>query len=439
MVGLKGEWMENRGLGQVQEARERPLYPTANLFGSALAPPPQVRFIIHRILIELLTPRVESHDITSGDAGSSRNPDLGPGVSTSRTTYVRRPLTILIHVDYFTSPTRHDAESIPSTSANRYNPANVESTSHVAQHQSVASYANGSSVPANTASTYGKHARDEADEQQQEPKKSRVEGEEDSQANGTFTAHESEDDMEVDEDTSLHPGRISKKRVASAEDDEVIEVSRDSKRGKRARKVSHEKQSVAHEYAMDDDGMDTEEALDEFIPRGKKRDHAEVSSTLGGDDLLADEDGEKSHRHRKRRTVSHKKPAAAAAARGQKRSRDVDSVDSDGEESGRPVSKSARKRRSKRDSDAGSVHGDFSQDPLCKGRRIGEEWEINGVRYKVGLNGQRLRQELVKKSRSKFPMVSTVGFVSTLFIITVSIDSPAIPNIRTVIPISMSM
>ena len=36
---------------------------------------------------------------------------------------------------------------------------------------------------------------------------------------------------------------------------------------------------------------------------------------------------------------------------------------------------------------------------------IGEEWENNGVRYKIGPNGQRLRQALVKKARQKFVMV----------------------------------
>jgi hypothetical protein len=48
----------------------------------------------------------------------------------------------------------------------------------------------------------------------------------------------------------------------------------------------------------------------------------------------------------------------------------------------------------------------FSTDPLCQGRRIGEEWTINRQRFKVGYNGRRLRHALVKRIRRKYNMVS---------------------------------
>jgi hypothetical protein len=47
-------------------------------------------------------------------------------------------------------------------------------------------------------------------------------------------------------------------------------------------------------------------------------------------------------------------------------------------------------------------------------REIGEEWESNGVRYKIGPNGQRLRQALVKRARQKFVMVCRQYFKFTL-------------------------
>ena len=209
--------------------------------------------------------------------------------------------------------------------------------------------------------------------------------------------HDVDDDMDVDVISPPHIKRVSKKRMADdEEDDEADGQLRVTRRDKRARKVSREGQPEALEV-KDDEGMDIEEAADDAVPRGKKRERGEAGSTYGGDDSGAEEE-ERSRRHRKRRTVAHR---VAAASRGQKRGRGID-VESD-EETDRPLSKSARKGRSKRDADE---HEDVSQDPLCKGRRIGEEWESNGIHYKVGPNGQRLRQELVKKSRSKFPMVS---------------------------------
>jgi len=57
------------------------------------------------------------------------------------------------------------------------------------------------------------------------------------------------------------------------------------------------------------------------------------------------------------------------------------------------------------------VDSPVSSDPLCKGKKIGEEWEVSGVRYKVGPNGDRLRLSLVKKERSKFIMVRSLFYL----------------------------
>jgi hypothetical protein len=60
------------------------------------------------------------------------------------------------------------------------------------------------------------------------------------------------------------------------------------------------------------------------------------------------------------------------------------------------------------DTDPSVEDGQISRDPLCRGRRIGEEWEAHGVLFRVGLDGQRLRRVLVKEDRPKFNMVSMI-------------------------------
>jgi hypothetical protein len=54
----------------------------------------------------------------------------------------------------------------------------------------------------------------------------------------------------------------------------------------------------------------------------------------------------------------------------------------------------------------------FSTDPLCQGRRIGEEWTINRQRFKVGYDGRRLRSALVKRVRKKYNMVRSPCLLS---------------------------
>lgn len=158
---------------------------------------------------------------------------------------------------------------------------------------------------------------------------------------------------------------------------------------------------------MEDDEMDTDEITDlRSIPRGKKRDRAAAGSTFGGDDEEGEEqlDGGKASRRRKRKMLSKRKSDAPAQARGRKR----DMEESD--EENVPSSQSTRRKRGKKEdeeegSDVSMNESLLSRGSYVKGRRIGEEWEVNGALYKVGVNGQRLRQALVKKARNKFPMV----------------------------------
>jgi len=96
--------------------------------------------------------------------------------------------------------------------------------------------------------------------------------------------------------------------------------------------------------------------------------------------------------------------------RGQKRGREIDSLDSESDADNHlSKGKTSRRRHyqsSTSESDLSMDDGQFSKDPLCKGRRIGEEWEAHGIQFKVAQDGQRLRKALVKETRPKFTMVS---------------------------------
>ncbi|TFK62024.1 hypothetical protein BDN72DRAFT_849134 [Pluteus cervinus] len=191
----------------------------------------------------------------------------------------------------------------------------------------------------------------------------------------------------------------------------------DSKRAreKRARKVSLEKHPIALENMDIDVDEDDEYPEQSVNARGRKRDRAEAASTFGGDDEDSasdlDEDPNTRRRRRKRQTISKRKSEAAFASRGKKRDRAVEESESEGSETD-VVPRVSRKKRGRKnsspidvDADDNSVSLDDSQSSVGgRRRRIGEEWESNGVRYKVGPNGQRLRQALVKKARQKFAM-----------------------------------
>lgn len=175
-----------------------------------------------------------------------------------------------------------------------------------------------------------------------------------------------------------------------------------------------------NEQYPDDDEQPDEimEDIDEItelpsIPRGKKRDRAEAGSTFGADDE-EEVQSEKLTRHRKRRSMFKRK--SEDYLRGKKRDREVESPESEGEagvieSASRGDQRASRRKKrasyeSKADTSIESTR--ISKDPLCGDRKIGEEWEADGVRYKVGSNGERLRLTLVKKARNKYHMVCRV-------------------------------
>lgn len=223
---------------------------------------------------------------------------------------------------------------------------------------------------------------------------------------------EGEEFIDGSEDAAWAFKRGSKRGLAADEDDEGYE-STGGRGDKRPRNVS--RNISPEDQLMEDEEMDADDITDlRSIPRGKKRGRG---STFGGDDDESEQLDDKASRRRKRKMLSKRKSEAAQPqeARGKKRDRDVEGAyDSDEEDmkrsrSSRRKSKGKGKKTGEDDggngSDVSMNESLVSRSSYVKGRMIDEEWEVNGVRFKVGPNGQRLRQALVKMARNKFPMV----------------------------------
>jgi len=227
-------------------------------------------------------------------------------------------------------------------------------------------------------------------------------------AEGTYSeeAPQSDEDYEMNvEGGDLVPVRGSKRLASPDDEDDFDDSFVTQRRDKRARKVSREHPPIPEDDLMVDADADGDAADEPYTsPRGKKRDRGDAASTFGGDeDSLVDDSDDKHKRNRRRRTVSTRKP------RGQKRGRESHMFESgsDGEVEFSSV-RGSRKKRGKKavaQEDMSFFEPPYSTDPLCKGRRVGEEWEIGGTKYKVGPNGDRLQQALVKRKRPKYKMV----------------------------------
>lgn len=206
-----------------------------------------------------------------------------------------------------------------------------------------------------------------------------------------------------DDGENFAPVRTSK-RMADSGDDEDLESNLGNRHDKRRRKVSN-RQTRPIEQEVEDVEMGDELSDMPISRRGKKRDRAEASSAFGGDEdsFIDDQDDERPIRQRRRHRPS------LASHRGQKRGRDDAPSDSESEaDDRRGRGKASRQRQDHSgisDSDISMDGSRTSQDPLCKGRRVGEEWEAYGVQFKVGSDGRRLRKVLVKEDRPKFSMV----------------------------------
>lgn len=217
--------------------------------------------------------------------------------------------------------------------------------------------------------------------------------------------------MDIEGEGNVIPARGAKRLASPNDEDDFDDSFVTQRRDKRARKISREHPPIPEDDVMVDAEVDV---MDEShtSPRGKKRDRGDAASTFGGDeDSLIDDSDDKHKRNRRRRTVSSRKP------RGQKRGRESHTFESGSDEEVEFSStRGSRKKRGKKvvaQEDSPFFEPPYSTDPLCKGRRVGEEWEISGTKYKVGPNGDRLQQALVKRKRPKYKMVC-VGSNSSL-------------------------
>ena len=208
-------------------------------------------------------------------------------------------------------------------------------------------------------------------------------------------------DSGIDVDSAPAPRRS--KRMADSSDDSDLRYSQENRHDKRRRKVSSRHLKKRMQKGGDVEMNSISEVQTSL--GGKKRDRTEMDSSFGAEDdmLYNDQDTDFAlHRHRRRRQRK-----STNGFRGQKRERDVDTLGADtdgGDVRGRR--KAFRHRPDTSDTDPSVEDGQVSRDPLCRGRRIGEEWEAHGVQFRVGSDGKRLRRVLVKEDRPKFNMVS---------------------------------
>ncbi|KAI9513357.1 hypothetical protein F5148DRAFT_1279066 [Russula earlei] len=202
-------------------------------------------------------------------------------------------------------------------------------------------------------------------------------------------------------DVDSIPAPRRSKRVADSSDDSDLRYSQENRHDKRRRKVSgrHLKKRMQKGDDVEMNGV----SEDKMSRGGKKRDRTEMDSSFGLDDdiLYDDQDTDFAlHRHRRRRQRN-----STNSFRGQKRGRDLESlgVDTDsGDLRGRR--KAFRHPPDTSETDPSMEDTQISRDPLCRGRRIGEEWEAHGIKFRVGPDGNRLRRVLVKEDRPKFNM-----------------------------------
>ncbi|KAH9035293.1 hypothetical protein EDB84DRAFT_40591 [Lactarius hengduanensis] len=206
-----------------------------------------------------------------------------------------------------------------------------------------------------------------------------------------------------DSSTEIDSAPVTRKskRVADSSDDGDLQSSQENRHDKRRRKASSRR---LKKYVQRDDDveMEVDESDVKTSRRAKKRDRTEVESTFGADDdINHNEDVDSTlYHHRKRRQRK-----STNIFHGQKRGRDLDSPGVDTEYSNpRGKGRAFRRRSATSDTDLSAEDVQTSKDPLCKGRRIGEEWEAHGVQFRVGPDGQRLRKVLIKVDRLKFNM-----------------------------------
>ncbi|KAF8338855.1 uncharacterized protein EI90DRAFT_3039436 [Cantharellus anzutake] len=212
----------------------------------------------------------------------------------------------------------------------------------------------------------------------------------------------------------------NEKRLASAADDEMLEQTRVKAGGKRVKPADDEAQPNSF-LAVTVQKANTKQKSGPnvtFAPMPNLARKSRIGRRLNSVNLpkpkgIQDEN-----------VSGQQPPSPALPVAGYKRERERLESDS-GSETGRtsdapPARKRGRERAEKpqlsklRESislDENETKNDQSVpdenvvvDPLCGGRRPGEEWESGGLKFKVGVDGRRLRKEAVVEKRPKYQM-----------------------------------
>lgn len=212
------------------------------------------------------------------------------------------------------------------------------------------------------------------------------------------------------EDVIEHEARRPKRLADSDEEDDVVSMQgrrHDKRRRKTSSRLSTAPPIAIIPSAADVEEMDVDQVHEmPVVHRGKKRDRVEAGSTFGGDDESVADDAI-GHRTQTRRRRKMRK--SSMSHRGRKRGRGVDSSESESEEGHRRIVGKASKRRHDRlEHSADDVSTNDTPviiDPRCGNRKIGDEWDAPGARFKVGENGQRLVQATVLVPTPRYPMV----------------------------------
>lgn len=268
-----------------------------------------------------------------------------------------------------------------------------------------------------------KHTRDDDDDDDdifpETSKKTRVQEE----------ANEAEEDDEMDWEISSKVRHQSRKvsdpkglrghkRQAGVDDDE-FDQSEKKEREKRARKGPR-----GNKLPFSDGAPGSSGNFHDLISshRGIKRNRFEAGSTFGGDDDLLLVNGKKSRR-RQHRSGKEDDESLVLAKRTSNLSSTAEDDDTAIMNQRLQTGKIKKKGKQRADFTGEELSSDISMsedrlmaDTFCRGHNIGEEWEVNGQKWKVGQDGRRLRLALLNRKRSRYSMVLNSYHITCIYL-----------------------
>lgn len=247
---------------------------------------------------------------------------------------------------------------------------------------------------------------------------------EDNEENIKKTRREDEDF--VDEDTAWRYTNSSGARSNKRQLEDFDYDEEEGQREKRARNASMEEEMDVDEDEDEGEDMlyDLEVSSSPEVFRGIKRHRAEDEGSV-----IDDGEAGTTKTRRKRR---NKRTSDVNVTRSRKRDRDLEDEDMSEDDENTVSRRSLQKRgkTARRSQLISSKDSDTSSEIQIAGRAINETWKSHGVNYKIGPNGQKLRQVYMRKPATRFVMVS----LHSSFIYFCSnhpLSSPRIPFILT--------